>query len=396
MRSGKWLQAAHEALWARFIGEDNIFLDYVGLDGEFHRPTPEECRLCQPNAMSWGGPNENGSFFGGVYLEGMVNRWLLTGDEADRAKARRIAEGLMFLASVGETRGFVARGVATDGRSHFPVTSNDQTTPWLCGMWRYVMSGAAEEEERERITAKMIEIVELLRERKWRTPCDFGPFDTLNDMTMLTFESSPRLLWLCKVMAALTGDDEWEGAYERLLPERLEVCQRGMVWEHGPHHAWISSNSVATLRGLWELESNPERKAAYAEGLARSAKLAAGLLPLALEFDYDDPRGFSCDWRVANTIWVEQQTVAEAVALARRQWPLLVEASPRWPYESNHVREPLFAAWIISMCPEAEVVERHREAIEAALERVQGERLHLAGFFVGEVAWYQMERAGVS
>lgn len=395
------VQAAHEALWARFVDHQHVILDYVGLDGELHRPTPEECLLSKPNGMSWGVSNENGSFFGGVYLEGMLNRWRMTGAEQDRERARQIAAGLMLLATVGETRGFIARGVSDDGRSHFPIGSNDQTTPWLYGMWRYLGSDVPEPPEREAISAKFVEVAEVLEASGWRTPCDRPPFDFRNCLATFQFENAPRLLWLCRVMAKLTGDSRWESHYEAALaeenpaggPGRLEICRRGMVWEYGGPHSWTSSNSVAALRGLWEMETDELRKAAYAEGLRHSVELAAESLPLALQFDHEDTRPYLCDWRVINELWQEQHSVAEAVELAERQLRRLGQASPRWPYEARLVREPLSAAWVISLCPEESVVRPHIPAIMEAIRHFQCDRLYMSQFFAAELAYYRLQQA---
>jgi len=394
------VQAAHDALWARFVDAHGLILDYVGLDGELSRPTPEECALCQPNGLSWGAPNENGAFFGGVYLEGMVNRWLLTGRDEDRERARRIAGGLMLLATVGERPGFIARGVADDGHSHFPIGSNDQTTPWLVGLWRYVNSGAPDAAERDRIVAQMVEVVEVLRECDWRTPCDRPPFDFRNSLAEMNFENAPRLPWVCLMMAHVTGEAVWHERYETVLsapdpsggPTRLDICRRGMIWERPGPYCWTAANSVTALRGLWEMEDDPARKQAYAEGLRHSAELAAESLPLALRFDHNDPRPFSCHWRVANELWHEQRTVAEAVELGRRQYPRLAQESPRWPYEANNVREPLFAAWIVALCPDGDLVAAHTPAIMQAVRHFQYDRLYLSHFLPAELACYQLQR----
>lgn len=393
------VQAAHEALWARFIDQHGVILDYVGLEGELSRPTPEECFLSQPNGMSWGVPNENGSFFGGIYLEAMLNRWRLTGLKEDHAKVRQIAEGLRLLASVGETRGFVARGVADDGHSHFSIGSNDQTTPWLYGMWCYVTSEAPEPTEREVALAKLIEVAEVLYECRWQTPCDRPPFEFRSDLSRFAFEGAPRMLWVCRAMARLTGDRVWEERYRQAVtepnpkggPDRLAICREGMVWEYGNMpHSWTSSNSVCMLRGLWEMEDDPERKSAYLEGLRGSAQLAAESLPLALQFDHEDPRPFSCNWRVMNEVWQEEQTIEGTVALAERGLARQRQESPRTPYEAALVREPMFAAWVVSLCPDRAFVEPHTEAIMAALRHFDYRRLYMSQFFAGEAAYYQL------
>ena len=103
--------------------------------------------------------------FGGLYMEAAIHRWTITNQAEDREKARRIARGLMKLATVGQMKGFIARGLTADGSAHYACSSNDQTFPWLYGMWRYVRSEIPTEAEREQICAKIIEVMEV-----WRQP----------------------------------------------------------------------------------------------------------------------------------------------------------------------------------------------------------------------------------
>lgn len=48
-----------------------------------------------------------------------------------------------MLNSISEVKGFVGRGMSTDGKSHYPMGSNDQTMPWFLGLWRYWEAGVA-------------------------------------------------------------------------------------------------------------------------------------------------------------------------------------------------------------------------------------------------------------
>ncbi len=119
------VEKAHAELWRRFVDEHNLILDYVGLKGEIARPTPEDCRELKPSALSWGVPNEDGPMFNGLYLDAACNRWLITRKDEDRAKARRLIDGLIKVSTIGKTQGFIARGIATDGRTTYPMGSND-------------------------------------------------------------------------------------------------------------------------------------------------------------------------------------------------------------------------------------------------------------------------------
>ena len=114
-------------------------------------PTPEELRDGKPNALGWWAPIENGAMFNGLYMDAAVNRWKRTKSEEDANKARKLMEGLLLLNSISEVKGFVGRGVTTDGKSHYPMGSNDQTLPWFVGLWRYFDSGLATDEEKRQI-----------------------------------------------------------------------------------------------------------------------------------------------------------------------------------------------------------------------------------------------------
>jgi hypothetical protein len=399
------IEAARAALWSRFVSPFSTILDYVGADGQPPLPTPEECRLSKPNGMSWGCPNENGAMFGGSYLEATLNRWRLTGSAEDRLKAQQIASGLMKLASVGERPGFVARGLAEDGVSHHAIGSNDQTSPWLYGMWRYIRSNVPDEAERGAATAKIIEVAEAIERADWQTPCDREPFDVRSSFARWHFEGAPRLLFLQKMMAELTGEARWDEYYRAALSERsrdgshsrLDLCAGGMVFEaeQGLRHSWTAAGSVAPLRGLWELEDDADLKAAYARGLRLSAELAAQSLPLAEQYDNDNQHVFSADWRIANEIWREQHSVAEAVEVANAQLRKLGAANPRYGYEAGFVREPLYAAWIVTLCPDTDFVAQQVPAIMRAICHYQYDRLRYSQFFPAELAYYRLCLAGM-
>jgi hypothetical protein len=79
--------------------------------------------------------------FNGVYRDSMCSRWLITGKDEDCIKARRLIDGFIKVSTICKTPGFIARGSATDGKTTYPMGSNHQTTPWLYGIWRYVIDG---------------------------------------------------------------------------------------------------------------------------------------------------------------------------------------------------------------------------------------------------------------
>jgi len=399
------VERAHAELWRRFVDPHDVILDYADFDGSIVRPTPDDCRQLRPSALSWGVPVEDGALLGGLYLDALVNRWNRTGSAADRALARRMIAGLEFLASRGRTPGFIARGVATDGTTTYPMGSNDQTMPWLYGVWRYLHDGVAAADERARLTARFCDLVRVLEGHQWQVPCDGGPAPYRGSFARHTWESAPRLLFVLKAMHGLTGDERWQRMYRQAAEERggkaqrtrLEICRAGMVFDPGqaPRHSWTGSIGVAALRGLWELETDPALRAVYADGLRASARLAAESLPLFRQFDPHTPAHFEHDWRVMNAAWKPQHSEADAVAVALAGLKVQHRASPRLPLENDYLREPIFAAWIVTLCPDRDVVAQHRDTILALIGHYPFEKVYLSQFFPVESAWYRLQTLGL-
>lgn len=394
------VETAHAEIWRRFVDPFDILVDYADEEGRFPRPTPEECREGKPNALGWWTPVENGSMFNGMYLDGICTRWQHTRAEADRIKAQRLVKGLLRLASLGPP-GFIARGVATDGRTPYPMGSNDQTMPWLYGLWRYLRSDLATGAERAEIVAKFVELASVLESKGWRMPCLEGaPSPFRGTFANFTWECAPRLLFLLKATHDLTGEARWDQLYHRLAQEsggepsltRLEICTRGMIY-HRPtwRESWTGAPGVCALRALWELETDPTRRDIYARGLKASLQMAADSLPLAEKYPNANQLAFLHDWRVLNAWWRPQHTEQEAVDVAERQSKELGRRSPRRYQEFVFVREPVFAAWVMTLCPDRTLVLPHREAILKVLAHYRYDRLYYSQFFPAEAAWYRLK-----
>ncbi len=396
------VEKAHAELWRRFVDEHNLILDYVGLKGEIVRPTPEDCREMKPSALSWGVPNEDGPMFNGLYLDAACNRWTLTQKDEDRAKARRLIDGLLKVASIGKTPGFIARGIATDGKTTYAMGSNDQTTPWLYGIWRYVKDGVAKDEaEKQELVGKFIEQVTVLDQTGWKMPTDGPPSKYRGDFLKPGWEGAPRILFVLKAMHHLTGDAKWQERYVGAANEkigngqiaRIETCRTGMVFDpgQGPRHSWTGSEGVICLRALWEMETDPAWKAAYAEGLRHSAELSAKSLSLIDQFDVNGTEVFNVDWRVMNAAWKPQNSEQDAVEVAKAGLRVQSKASPRLHIEKDYLREPCFAAWVVTLCPDKAVVDAHRAAIEKVITHYDVSRVYLSQFFPIESALWRMK-----
>jgi len=397
------IEIAHAEIWRRLIDRHGIMLDFSELDGSVAIPEPDECRLGKPNALGWWSPIENGAFFNGLYMDAAVGRWRATGAAPDAQKARRLAQGLMLLASVGSVKGFVGRGFATDGRAHYPMGSDDQTLPWFYGLWRFLDSGIAAKEEKASIAAKLVEVADEIVRRKWELPAE-DPFRTRGSFSGFLFYQAPRLLFVAKLIHKITGDPKWDAIYQTALRERggegnrsrLELCERGMVYDHGHggrRHSWTTSNCVAAMRALWELEEDRAIRAALFAGLQASATVAMESLPIALKFDNDAEPHFESDWRKLNASWVPQASAREAQDLAEAQSRELRKLSPRRGQELSFVREPVFAAWIATLAPDKDSLQQREADLLHVLGHYRYDRLRYSQFFPAEAAWWRlMER----
>lgn len=393
------VQVAHEEIWRRFIDQHGVMLDFTDEQGKVEIPTAEECRLGKPNALGWWSPIENGGFFNGLYIDAMINRWRFTKEKTDADKVKRLARGLMTLASASDVKGFVARGLATDGKGHYPMGSDDQTGPWFYGICRYLQSGLADDKiERARIVLKVTEMAEMFLSNKWRMPAE-EPFKFRGGFSSITWQSAPRQLFVLKFMHQLTRDEKWVKLYQQSLKEnggpdkltRLAVCERGMIFEHGGRHSWTASVPGACLRALWEMENDPTLKAAYAKGLQAGADLAMESLPIGMKFDSDDRQKFEANWRLMNQGWKPQQTEQEAVALAQAELKEFGKLAPRRNQEVNGVREPAFAAWVVTLAPDKDILRQRRAALEQLVAHYRYERLVYSQFFPVENVWWQLQ-----
>jgi hypothetical protein len=395
------LRAVHTDIWKRFVlPAQGLVLDY-SLEGDPSLiPDAVEATEGKPNALSWWTPVENGAFFSGLYLDTMVRRFQRTRLPEDREKAAKLAKGLLLCASVGSTPGFVARGVMADGKSHYSIGSDDQTAPWFYGLWRFVSSGTANDDERRQVVSKMQEVAAALRANRWEMPCEpiggLAPGQSRGGWNGSDYRSVSRLLFAMRVMAELTGEKAWRQDYERALYEdlgggttRLDVLAEGIAGEWRQHpalaqdHIYIYVVSQAMVAELLALEPRAEIKKRYAESLRSSAGTCAGQTSADVARIGSQP--FRRDWRMMNSMWRPQKTPPEAAELALEQ--LQAWANRGRGIEAQVIREPFCAAWITALGGEAP--DTHlAEALERRIGSIPWDKVVSSAGFFGEAAWY--------
>jgi hypothetical protein len=228
-----------------------------------------------------------------------------------------------------------------------------------------------------------------------------APFNRRGSFAGFAFDSSPRLLFVCKALHGITGDAKWETMYRNALAERggkenrtrLEVCEHGMVFEYARYHTWTSCTCVSAMRALWEMEKDETIRAAYARGLKASADLAIQSLPMAQQFDNADTSYFEMDWRVMNKDWKPQQTEQEAQDLAHVQLKNFMKLAPRRGKETAFVREPTAAAWVVTLAPDADILKQRRAEVEKVIAHYDYTKLYYSQFFWVDAAWERLQAA---
>ena len=172
----------------------------------------------------------------GVALSGCVDRWIalskrgLSPDSPDMVQtaewAAKLAQGLLNLVSRHPYRGFVARGLCwEDGKSICSLSSIDQHTHWIHGLWRYSHSPMARREIADEYRRRVVEVAE--RMERTVTPerdYNFGLCDGRPDPRGICKmwwggEPRPACCRLASIYAAAfdaTGDPHWKEAYERI------------------------------------------------------------------------------------------------------------------------------------------------------------------------------------
>ena len=389
------IEKAHAEIWKRFVDEHGIVRDYVG-----ELPTPEDCGLGRPNAIGWWSPIENGPMFTGMYLNAMVERALRSGAATDKEQARKLSQGLLKCASVSDVSGFVARGVGSDGKCHYPLSSDDQMHPWFLGLHAYLRSDIPTSAERAVLVAKVREVASVLESTGWRVPCD-GAFkgDFRGGFKGEHFRDVVRYLYMLRATYEMTGDAVWLERYRQALAAkpaksaetRQEICALGcprdlpFIPQIDKGKFWIYVGSQAGLAWLASVEVDPVVKAAYRQGLVVNAQYALPAVETHAQFDNANQGVFgSADWRSVYTTWFPQPTQVEAERLAK-----IVDTKKRGPrkgYESSSMRNPLAAAAIVALSGDP----AGRPAVLKAVSHYDYAKLNMAEFFFAECAYYAL------
>lgn len=383
--------AIRRNLWTRFMSPDFIIYDYVGLNGEVLLPTPEECRMNQPNGLAWWTPIEDGAFFTGIYLTGECDRYLSRRGPATGEEIRKLVSGLYKLQDVGTTPGFIARGVADDGRSHYPASSNDQNIPWILGLWRYLATDIPTAAERTECRDRLLGHIRALQRANWTIPGETPGFERGSMLYEDGLEgrlSSVHLSIVTRILAALVPEEE--NLYRRVMTEKLqngrtrqEIIEAGFM-ELKYWHGWFTSTSQYAVRELLRLETDQELKERFRRSLAATGREATALIPSYRNYQPGRQRAFTPEWRVMLSAWQPHTTSAEAVKIAGPEHDIWNEACPAVKEDKDTMMSSLSTAWIVMMSGDQELIDAWLPEIISAVRHFDYDNLHYGAFFYGE------------
>lgn len=276
----------HTLLWERFIHpETNMLYDYIAplsaKDRWAHLPTPADIAAKIPNTTGWGTGMEDCCINGGAYLGCLTIAYDVSKNEKIKEQARRIYHGLRTLGTLGPRKGFVARGVTPDGKGFYSNSSVDQYTLYIYGLWAYVNSPIATEDEKKEIKTIIADVCARVEDDGFDILCADGKPGLVSDIGVIRSDRSSRLLALYQFGAALTGDEHIKAIYGEKLrennyarlkdiatPSRVDI----LPWKAKQMVYGILQNQVSLLPLLY-LEKDFGVKAAYLEAIRLNARL---------------------------------------------------------------------------------------------------------------------------
>ena len=346
--------ATRQHIWQHFIHRDTqMFYDFDWRVHGRYLPTPEEIARGFPNRAGWCIGMENPALNAGQYLPAVVLRHQLGHDAASADEARLLFSGMKRLCDVAKDPGFLPRGVALDGASHYTNSSVDQITMFLNGIFRYYESDIPTEEEKQAIRQIWQNVLVRWERDGWEDRMEDGQPAWYGDIGAITNDRASRLLMALLGAAVVTGDEHWRRLYNQKLEEQDYARLKTGLPRSGGSLYVFDQNQVA-WRLLADLEDDPAIRQEYQVRRAETAAAVHGSLLAYQEFDpaeHSQRKAASdWDWRKACEPPDQPQTTLEQTH--ERQLRLRKQ-QPVWWYEFQYVAEPFEAAHVLLLSGDA-------------------------------------------
>ncbi len=225
----------------------------------------------------------------GVILPMLCDKYSVTKDSRIKDEAKKVVFGLLNLSRRHGRKGYVARGLcAEDGKGICTVSSRDQLTHWIHGLWVYCKQPWADEKTKEEIKTAVRDVAELMKRTMVKeTGYNYIPAEWSGDERSflcrmwgdgVKAHEVTRLPMVYIVAWDITGDGKWKTEYEKYIDESLDrtlqLRNKPMSAFYGimPCYAFLQVNT--SLEPVWLLEKNDERRAKVREAMEYIAKMA--------------------------------------------------------------------------------------------------------------------------
>ncbi len=391
----------HNSIWHRFIRMPyGHLLDAADTDGNAFIPTAEECRNCIPNIMSYTTSIADCAFFGGLYLYGLCEKYDLAPDEKLKQEINILVDGLLLLCDVSKVDGFIARGVADDGVTHYPTTTVDQVGPWLLGIWRVIHSTVADDDLCNKIRPRLIRTLKGIVAADWHLPIEWKG-KTNGGLVRKDWRGVSQLLFsaaAARELGIITNED-----FEKLVSEkpdngiynRAEIASNGfsgdMIRNTILAQFWINIPAQLALRELVSLDTI--RSEYYKHGLSVNGTAVIGFLRDFDNYNKDNLE-FNHNWREIIPEIQPWATYDEAFKEAQRLNGL-------WGGQYNRLRDierrtisqAFFGAWIAIVSGNEKAVDYAYKCLCEAVETVDWDKVGQSYAFAVEAAIYCYEKS---
>lgn len=222
----------------------------------------------------------------GVALSGLCDEFDVTHRTSAREDAGKLVEGLLRLVNGHPYRGYVVRGIcAEDGRGVCALTSRDQVTHWVHGLWRYRRSALYDSRFEPTLRTAFNDVAErMLRTVVATNDWCFGQADGSVDprgITRMRHVDPHEAARLAMVYAAawdVTHEDRWRTAWRSLAEEAaresLRLRTMNPSWlEKLMNYALLQMNT--SLEVLRTLEPDSVLRTSFEKAMQDAAQTAA-------------------------------------------------------------------------------------------------------------------------
>jgi hypothetical protein len=197
---------------------------------------PRDCERASSFTNGW---REWSAPFG--YGRGMEDSAIMNGialvwavDSGDDDFARQMARGLINLATAHGKRGFVARGLCLeDGKSACTLSSRDQITHFVHGLYHWSASGRCDDAMKREIASAIGDLADRMlanvtAENDYNALTADGKIDPKGILKMWEVRphEAARLPMIYLAAARLTGEKRFADAYERYVDRAMEESAR--------------------------------------------------------------------------------------------------------------------------------------------------------------------------